>query len=98
MSFGLQLEILWSYPSFLAAGAVVLAVVTQAWYEKRKRALEGRAPMVSHLIPWVGSALEVAADPDAFFDRARWVVRRCPFVCGCVVDLFLGKSTETCSR
>ena len=74
MTLGLQLEALWSRPKTLAAAAVVLAVVVQAWYDKRKRALQGSAPMVSYLIPWVGSALEVAADPDAFFDRARWVL------------------------
>lgn len=69
----LGLEILWSHPSFLVAGAVALAFVTQTWYERRKRASEGRAPMVSYLIPWVGSTFELAADPDAFFHRAQWV-------------------------
>ena len=59
------------HPKLLAAGAVVLAIVVQNLYEKRKRVLEGRAPMVSHLIPWVGSALEIRGDPDAFFNRAQ---------------------------
>ncbi|KAF9646393.1 cytochrome P450 [Thelephora ganbajun] len=66
-----QLQTLWSNPNFLAAGAVVLVILVQSLYEKRKRVSEGRAPMVSHLIPWVGSALEIGGDPDAFFNRAQ---------------------------
>ena len=71
MSLDLQLQVLWSNPKLLAAGAVVLAIVAQTLYEKRKRVSEGRAPMVSHLIPWVGSALEIGGDPDAFFNHAQ---------------------------
>ena len=71
MSLSLRLEALLSHPNALAAAAVVLSIVTRAWYGKRKRVWQGKAPMVSHLIPWVGSAFELAADPDAFFDRAR---------------------------
>jgi len=71
MSLDLQLQVLWFNPKLLAAGAVVLAIVAQTLYEKRKRASESRAPMVSHLVPWVGSALEMGGDPDAFFNRAQ---------------------------
>lgn len=71
MSLGLQLGVLCSDPKYLAAGAITLAILVQALYEKRKRTSEGRAPMVSHLIPWVGSALEIGGDPDAFFNRAQ---------------------------
>lgn len=67
----IQLEALWSNQKFLAAGLVLLATVAQTLYGKRKRAAERRAPMVSHLIPWVGSALEIGGDPDAFFVRAQ---------------------------
>lgn len=75
MPLGPQLEALWSHPKLLAAGIVALAILAQALHEKRKRRSEGRAPMVSHLIPWVGSALEVGGDPDAFFERAQWVLK-----------------------
>jgi hypothetical protein len=71
MSLDLQLQALLSNPKILAAGAVGLAIVAQTLYEKRKRVSEGRAPMVSHLIPWVGSALEMGGDPDAFFNRTQ---------------------------
>ena len=71
MSLDLEFRALWSNSMLLAAGAVVLAIVAQTSYEKRKRVSEGRAPMVSHLIPWVGSALEIGGDPDAFFSRAQ---------------------------
>ena len=53
------------------SGAIVLAIIVHALYEKQKRVWEGRPPIVSHLIPWVGSALEIGRGPDAFFDRAR---------------------------
>lgn len=71
MPLGLQLEVLWASPKLLAAGVVMLAVAIQTLYEKHRRASEGRAPLVSHLIPWVGSALEIGGDPDAFFKRAQ---------------------------
>ena len=72
MSLGLQLGVLCSDPKYLAAGAITLAILVQALYEKRKRTKsEGRAPMVSYLIPWVGSALDIGRDPDDFFDRAQ---------------------------
>lgn len=75
MSFDFQTRALTSNPRLPAAGiavlAVVLTVVAQSLYERRKRVGEGRSPMVSHLIPWVGSALEIGGDPDTFFDRAR---------------------------
>lgn len=73
MTSDLQLQVLWNNPKLLAAGAIVLAVVAQSLYEKRKRVWEGRSPMVSHLIPWVGSALEIGSDPDGFFERAQLV-------------------------
>ena len=66
-----QLQTLWASPKLLAAGAVVLTIAARILYEKRKRVSEGRAPMVSHLIPWVGSGLEIGRDPDAFFVRAQ---------------------------
>jgi len=37
MSLDPQLQVLWSNPKLLAAGAVVLAVATQTLYKKRKR-------------------------------------------------------------
>jgi len=71
MSLDLQLRAQWYNPILLAAGAVALAVVAQTLFERRKRVSEGRAPMVSHFIPWVGSALEIGGDPDAFFNHAQ---------------------------
>jgi hypothetical protein len=71
MSFGPPTSSTMVNPILLAAGAVVLAIVAQALYERRKRVSEGRAPMVSHFVPWVGSALEIGGDPDAFFNRAQ---------------------------
>lgn len=97
MSLGLQLQVFWSNPSVLAAVAIVVAVVTKTLHAKRKQVLEGRPPMVSHLIPWVGSALDVAADPDAFFDRARWVTGY-RFARSSVADVFVGESTGTYLR
>ena len=71
MSLTLQPGLLLTYKKPFAALVVTLLVAARTLYDKRKRALEGRAPMVPHLIPWVGSGLELGKDPDAFFDRAR---------------------------
>lgn len=95
MSLGLQLGTLWSSPNFLAAVAVLLVIVCQTWHEKRKRVLQGKAPMVSHLIPWVGSAFEVAKDPDAFFERARWVTPDIRLCVAAQLNLLIGKNTVT---
>jgi hypothetical protein len=71
MPLDLQLQALWSNPKLLTVGTVILTIVAQALHERWKRASEGRAPMVSHFIPWVGSALEIGGDPDAFFNRVQ---------------------------
>jgi len=47
MSLDLQLQVLWSNPKLLVAGAVVLAVAAQTLYEKRKRAQRAE-PQWSH--------------------------------------------------
>ena len=76
MSFGLQLQAPFSSPNLLIVAAVVLVIIAhacQAWYEQRKRVSEGRAPRVPYIIPWVGSALDIWRDPDAFFTRTQYV-------------------------
>ena len=93
MPLDFQLEALWSSPKVLTAGVVVLAIIAQSLYEKRKRASEGRAPMVSHLAPWVGSALEIGGDPDAFFVRAQWVTMYL-----CVVAILIHPKEEVWRR
>ncbi|KAF8728480.1 Cytochrome P450, partial [Rhizoctonia solani] len=37
----------------------------------RKYSNEGRPPIYSHWVPWLGSALQVQRDPDALFRRAH---------------------------
>lgn len=91
----LRLEILLPYPKFFITIAVVLIVVAWTSFEKRGRRLAGRAPMVSYRVPWVGSGLEIGRDPDAFFDRARWVIEYGPTP-GYVADLLSGGGTVTC--
>ena len=71
MSLDLPFRAQWYNPMLLAAGVVALAIVAQTLSERRKRVSEGRVPMVSHFIPWVGCALELGGDPDAFFSRAQ---------------------------
>ena len=72
MSLDVKLQAQWYDQRILAAVVVALAIVAQTLYERRKRVSEGRAPMVSHLIPWVGSALEIGGNPDRFFSRAQY--------------------------
>ena len=71
MSLDVTFQAQWGNQKLLAAVLVALAIVAQTLYKRRKRVSEGRAPMVSYLIPWVGSALEIGGDPDAFFSRAQ---------------------------
>ena len=71
MQLDVKLQAQWDNRKLLAAVLAALAIVAQTLYMRRKRVSEGRAPMVSHLIPWVGSALEIGGDPDAFFSRAQ---------------------------
>ena len=70
VSLIVQLRVLWSNPKLLAGG-VLVAIFAQTLYKKRKRAWEGRAPIVSYFLPWVGSGLEIRRDPDGFFSRAQ---------------------------
>ncbi|KAF9646730.1 cytochrome P450 [Thelephora ganbajun] len=71
MSLDVQLQALWPNPELFFTGLAVLTIILQSFYEKRKRVSESRAPMVSHPIPWVGSALEIGRNPDTFFNRAQ---------------------------
>ena len=48
-----------------------LLVIARAAY--RKTQTTGRPPVVSYIVPWVGSAIELGKSPDAFFERAMCV-------------------------
>lgn len=61
---------LWKEPSVIVA-SVLLFVIAKAVYKKNRNA--GRPPVVSYLIPWVGSAIDLGKSPDAFFRRAMYV-------------------------
>ncbi|CAE6450966.1 unnamed protein product [Rhizoctonia solani] len=39
--------------------------------QSQKRSIGGRPPIVSHWVPWLGSALQVQRNPDALFWRAH---------------------------
>ena len=55
----------------MIAASVLLLVVARTVYKKNQ--ITRRPPVVSHLIPWVGSALDLGKSPDAFFRRAMCV-------------------------
>lgn len=61
---------LWKEPKVIVA-SVLLLVIARAVY-KRDRTT-GRPPVVSYLVPWVGSAIDLGKSPDAFFKRAMYV-------------------------
>ena len=76
MSLDLQLQVLWNNPKLSVAGVVVLSIIAQTLYTKWKRAWEGRVPMVSYFIPWIGSGLEIGRNPNAFFNRTKYAFQR----------------------
>lgn len=51
--------------------SVLLLIVARAVYKRNR--ITGLPPVVSHLVPWVGSAIELGKDPDGFFKRAMYV-------------------------
>ncbi|CAE6419053.1 unnamed protein product [Rhizoctonia solani] len=48
---------------------VASGVLLYLWRSRSQK--RGRPPIVSHWIPWLGSALQLQRDPDALFWRAR---------------------------
>ena len=63
---------LWKEPMVIAASISLLIIARVAY--KRNRTT-GRPPMVSYAVPWVGSAIDLGKDPDAFFKWAMYVDR-----------------------
>jgi hypothetical protein len=61
---------LWKGPKVILA-SILLLVVARTVYKKTQ--ITGRPPVVSYLVPWVGSALDLGKNPDAFFRRAMCV-------------------------
>ena len=61
---------LWKKPTVIVVSALLLIIVRVAY--KRNQAT-GQPPMVSYTIPWVGSAIDLGKNPDAFFKRAMYV-------------------------
>ncbi|KAF8576421.1 cytochrome P450 [Ramaria rubella] len=58
--------------SYLAS--LIVCLLIYSFYEAvgRLRAPHGpRPPRVKYFLPWIGSAMEMGKDPDAFFRRAR---------------------------
>ena len=61
---------LWKDPAVIAA-SVLLLIIARVAYKRDKTT--GRPPMVSYAVPWVGSAIDLGKNPDAFFKRAMYV-------------------------
>ena len=61
---------LWKEPKVVVA-SVLLLVIARAVYKKSQ--VTARPPVVSYVVPWVGSAIELGKSPDAFFKRAMYV-------------------------
>ena len=57
--------------------AIVLSLVIVRVACKRNQTTN-RPPVVSYTIPWVGSALDLGKDPDAFLKRAMYVEQLFP--------------------
>ena len=63
---------LWKEPRVVLA-SVLLLIIARAAYKRNQDI--GRPPVVSYAVPWVGSAIDLGKDPDAFFKRAMYVDR-----------------------
>ena len=61
---------LWKEPMVIAT-TVLLLIIARVAYKRNQ--IIGRPPMVSYVIPWVGSAIDIGKNPDAFFERAMYV-------------------------
>ena len=61
---------LWKEPMVIAT-TVLLLIIARAAYKRNQ--IIGRPPMVSYVIPWVGSAIDIGKNPDAFFEWAMYV-------------------------
>ena len=61
---------LWKEPVVIAT-IVLLLITTRVAYNRNR--ITGCPPTVSYTIPWVGSAIDIGKNPDAFFKRAMYV-------------------------
>lgn len=61
---------LWKEPKVIVA-SVLLLTIARAVYKRNR--VTGLPPVVSYLVPWVGSAIELGKNPDQFFKRAVYV-------------------------
>ena len=61
---------LWKEPTVIAASIMLLIIARVAHSRHR---ITGQPPVVSYAIPWVGSAIDLGKNPDAFFKRAMYV-------------------------
>ena len=61
---------LWKEPTVIAASVLLLIIARVAY---KRSHVSGRPPVVSYTIPWVGCALDLGKNPDAFFKRAMYV-------------------------
>lgn len=61
---------LWKGPRVIVAIVLSLIIVRVAC---KRNQTTNRPPVVSYTIPWVGSALDLGKDPDAFLKRAMYV-------------------------
>lgn len=67
---------LWMEPK-VALAVVLLLIIAQTVYKRFRTT--GRPPVVSYVVPWVGSAIELGKSPDAFFKRVMYVQYFYPF-------------------
>ncbi|KAG9001462.1 hypothetical protein FRB90_011603, partial [Tulasnella sp. 427] len=71
LAFGGGISKLESNKSMFAATAAASAVALGYHHYAKKRSNDRRPPVVPFVIPWLGSAITLGRDPDAFFQKAR---------------------------
>ena len=60
----------WYEPKVIVTSVLLLVIVRTVY---KKTQITGRPPVVSYVVPWVGSAFDLGKNPDAFFRRAMYV-------------------------
>jgi hypothetical protein len=71
----LDSQSLWNISPVYAGTTILVASIVVILLSKNQQASSsGEPPLVPHLIPWVGSVIDMGKDPDAFFSSTMYML------------------------